>query len=257
MARGLVRAEGFCPCDSSRRGLYGHASGRDRAAREIRCQSSDTSCGCKWFGQTFLRSAAEGTPPPVNAIDGLRAAYLAEAAAASLRLGRAALGRTLAPCLAYPSGSGAPDRRVSCLSDCSASRGARAPPPKGWAPAPELCPAGLRLPQPRPTGAFVNKPGPFPSSYRISLLLNLTVTTKYFFGGSRATSLSIKVPNQQWPITINTLVSCPLRWRDLPLRTRPPSGTRRPRIVLRVRRRYRSSQRPSQSPINQRRDRDK
>jgi myo-inositol 2-dehydrogenase/D-chiro-inositol 1-dehydrogenase len=39
--------------------------------------------------ETFLRSAAEGTPPPVNAIDGLRAAYLAEAAAASLRLGRA------------------------------------------------------------------------------------------------------------------------------------------------------------------------
>ena len=39
--------------------------------------------------ETFLRSAAEGKPPPVNALDGLRAAYLAEAAAASLRLGKA------------------------------------------------------------------------------------------------------------------------------------------------------------------------
>lgn len=39
--------------------------------------------------ETFLRSAVDGTPPPVNAVDGLRTAYLAEAAAASLRLGRA------------------------------------------------------------------------------------------------------------------------------------------------------------------------
>jgi myo-inositol 2-dehydrogenase / D-chiro-inositol 1-dehydrogenase len=39
--------------------------------------------------EAFLRSAADGTPPPVNAIDGLRTAYLAEAASASLRLGRA------------------------------------------------------------------------------------------------------------------------------------------------------------------------
>ena len=38
--------------------------------------------------ETFLRTVVEGTPPPVNAIDGLRAAYLAEAAAASLRLGK-------------------------------------------------------------------------------------------------------------------------------------------------------------------------
>jgi myo-inositol 2-dehydrogenase / D-chiro-inositol 1-dehydrogenase len=38
--------------------------------------------------ETFLRGAAEGTPPPVNATDGLRAVYLAEAAGASLRLGR-------------------------------------------------------------------------------------------------------------------------------------------------------------------------
>ena len=37
---------------------------------------------------TFLGGAAAGTPPPVSAIDGLRAAYLAEAAGASLRLGR-------------------------------------------------------------------------------------------------------------------------------------------------------------------------
>ena len=34
-------------------------------------------------------------------------------------------------------------------------------------------PAGLRLPQPRPTGAFVNKPYPFSNSYLISLLLKL------------------------------------------------------------------------------------
>ncbi len=38
--------------------------------------------------ETFLGGAAAGTPPPVNANDGLRAAYLAEAAGASLRLGR-------------------------------------------------------------------------------------------------------------------------------------------------------------------------
>jgi myo-inositol 2-dehydrogenase / D-chiro-inositol 1-dehydrogenase len=37
---------------------------------------------------TFLRCAAQGGPPPVNAIDGLQTAYLAEAAGASLRLGR-------------------------------------------------------------------------------------------------------------------------------------------------------------------------
>jgi len=39
--------------------------------------------------ETFLRGAAAGTQPPVNAIDGLRTAYLAEAAGASLRHGRA------------------------------------------------------------------------------------------------------------------------------------------------------------------------
>lgn len=39
--------------------------------------------------ETFLRGAAAGTPPPVNAIDGLKTAYLAEAADASLRLGQA------------------------------------------------------------------------------------------------------------------------------------------------------------------------
>jgi hypothetical protein len=38
-------------------------------------------------------------------------------------------------------------------------------------------PAGLRLPQPRPIGAFVNKPYHFSNSYLISLLLNLTHTT--------------------------------------------------------------------------------
>ena len=38
---------------------------------------------------SFLDGVAKGTPPPVNAIDGLRTAYLAEAAAASLRLGQA------------------------------------------------------------------------------------------------------------------------------------------------------------------------
>jgi myo-inositol 2-dehydrogenase / D-chiro-inositol 1-dehydrogenase len=36
--------------------------------------------------ETFLAGVAAGTPPPVNAIDGLRTAYLAEAAGASLRL---------------------------------------------------------------------------------------------------------------------------------------------------------------------------
>ena len=39
--------------------------------------------------ETFLGGVAAGTPPPVNAIDGLRTAYLAEAAGASLRLGQA------------------------------------------------------------------------------------------------------------------------------------------------------------------------
>jgi myo-inositol 2-dehydrogenase/D-chiro-inositol 1-dehydrogenase len=39
--------------------------------------------------ETFLGGVAAGTPPPVNAIDGLRAVYLAEAAGASLRLGKA------------------------------------------------------------------------------------------------------------------------------------------------------------------------
>jgi myo-inositol 2-dehydrogenase / D-chiro-inositol 1-dehydrogenase len=39
--------------------------------------------------ETFLAGVAAGTPPPINAIDGLRAAYLAEAAGASLRSGEA------------------------------------------------------------------------------------------------------------------------------------------------------------------------
>jgi myo-inositol 2-dehydrogenase/D-chiro-inositol 1-dehydrogenase len=39
--------------------------------------------------ETFLGGVAAGTPPPVSAIDGLRSVYLAEAAGASLRLGRA------------------------------------------------------------------------------------------------------------------------------------------------------------------------
>jgi myo-inositol 2-dehydrogenase/D-chiro-inositol 1-dehydrogenase len=39
--------------------------------------------------ETFLGGVASGNPPPVNAIDGLRAVYLAEAAGASLRSGRA------------------------------------------------------------------------------------------------------------------------------------------------------------------------
>jgi hypothetical protein len=38
--------------------------------------------------ETFLSGVAAGTLPPVNAIDGLRATYLADAAGASLRLGR-------------------------------------------------------------------------------------------------------------------------------------------------------------------------
>ena len=39
--------------------------------------------------ETFLGGVAAGTPPPVSAIDGLRATYLADAAGASLRLGKA------------------------------------------------------------------------------------------------------------------------------------------------------------------------
>jgi myo-inositol 2-dehydrogenase / D-chiro-inositol 1-dehydrogenase len=39
--------------------------------------------------EAFLGGVAAGAPPPVNAIDGLRAVYLAEAAGASLRLGKA------------------------------------------------------------------------------------------------------------------------------------------------------------------------
>ena len=39
--------------------------------------------------ERFLGCVAAGTPLPVNAIDGLRAVYLAEAAGASLRLGEA------------------------------------------------------------------------------------------------------------------------------------------------------------------------
>jgi myo-inositol 2-dehydrogenase/D-chiro-inositol 1-dehydrogenase len=38
--------------------------------------------------ETFLGGVAGGTPPPVNAVDGLRAVYLAEAAGASLRSGK-------------------------------------------------------------------------------------------------------------------------------------------------------------------------
>ena len=39
--------------------------------------------------EAVLGAVAAGTPPPVNALDGLRATYLAEAAGASLRLGQA------------------------------------------------------------------------------------------------------------------------------------------------------------------------
>jgi myo-inositol 2-dehydrogenase/D-chiro-inositol 1-dehydrogenase len=39
--------------------------------------------------EAFLGCVAAGMPPPINAIDGLRAVYLAEAAGASLRLGAA------------------------------------------------------------------------------------------------------------------------------------------------------------------------
>ena len=39
--------------------------------------------------ETFLGCVSAGTPLPVNAIDGLQAVYLAEAAGASLRLGKA------------------------------------------------------------------------------------------------------------------------------------------------------------------------
>ena len=38
--------------------------------------------------ETFLGGVAAGTPAPVNAVDGLRAVYLAEAAGASLRSGQ-------------------------------------------------------------------------------------------------------------------------------------------------------------------------
>jgi hypothetical protein len=38
--------------------------------------------------ESAAKCAAAGTPPPVNAIDGLRASYLADAAGASLRLGK-------------------------------------------------------------------------------------------------------------------------------------------------------------------------
>jgi hypothetical protein len=46
-------------------------------------------CSYRTEIETFLSGAGAGTPPPVNAIDGLRTAYLAEAAGASLRLGEA------------------------------------------------------------------------------------------------------------------------------------------------------------------------
>jgi myo-inositol 2-dehydrogenase/D-chiro-inositol 1-dehydrogenase len=39
--------------------------------------------------ETFLGGVFEGMPAPVNAFDGLRTAYLAEAAAACLQLGKA------------------------------------------------------------------------------------------------------------------------------------------------------------------------
>jgi myo-inositol 2-dehydrogenase/D-chiro-inositol 1-dehydrogenase len=39
--------------------------------------------------ETFLGGLESGTPPPVNSIDGLQATYLADAAGASLRMGRA------------------------------------------------------------------------------------------------------------------------------------------------------------------------
>jgi myo-inositol 2-dehydrogenase / D-chiro-inositol 1-dehydrogenase len=39
--------------------------------------------------ETFVGGLAQGTPAPVNALDGLRAVYVAEAAGASLRLGKA------------------------------------------------------------------------------------------------------------------------------------------------------------------------
>jgi myo-inositol 2-dehydrogenase/D-chiro-inositol 1-dehydrogenase len=39
--------------------------------------------------EAFVGGLAQGTPAPVNALDGLRAVYLAEAAGASLRLGKA------------------------------------------------------------------------------------------------------------------------------------------------------------------------
>jgi myo-inositol 2-dehydrogenase/D-chiro-inositol 1-dehydrogenase len=39
--------------------------------------------------EAFVDGLAQGTPAPVNALDGLRAVYLAEAAGASLRLGKA------------------------------------------------------------------------------------------------------------------------------------------------------------------------
>ncbi len=38
--------------------------------------------------ETFLGGEAAGMPAPVNAVDGLRAVYLAEAAGASLRSGK-------------------------------------------------------------------------------------------------------------------------------------------------------------------------
>jgi hypothetical protein len=45
-----------------------------------------STSSCERFS---LSEVAAGTPAPVNAIDGLKAVYLAEAAGASLRLGKA------------------------------------------------------------------------------------------------------------------------------------------------------------------------
>ena len=59
----------------------------------------------------------------------------------------------------------------------------------GLAPAPELFPFGAPAAATSPYRAFMNKPHPFPNSYLISFLLNLTHTTLFFPPGSRSTSI--------------------------------------------------------------------
>ena len=71
--------------------------------------------------------------------------------------------------------------------------------------APELCPYGAPAAATSPP-AFVNKPYPFSNSYQISLLLNLTNTTKGYgtpFGGEE------RVPPLWWEERVP-----PLWWEE-------------------------------------------